>query len=380
MRTRIIQSIADVSAADWNRLNPSGNPFLLHAFLLALEHSGSASAETGWHPCHIVCESDDGEVAGALPLYLKTNPNGEFVFDYAWAGAYQRAGLAYYPKLVAAVPFTPATGPRLLMAENDDAIGATLLQEACDLADRSSASSVHMLFPDAASLALANNAGMLLRKDCQFHWHNRAYQSFDDFLATFTAVKRKKAKRERRKVADAGIVFRALHGHELTTEHWDQIIPLYSTTFLRRGREPYLNKAFFLEISETMPDSLVVFAGYQGEELVGVAICFRSDTHLYGRYWGANAFVDSLHFETCYYQGIDYCIQHRLQVFEPGTQGEHKISRGFVPQETWSAHWLSHPQFAAAVDDYLGQERQHIERYMTALDDHVPYKRYDGEQ
>lgn len=381
MRTRIIQSIADVAAADWNRLVQSGNPFVQHEFLHALEQSGAAAAETGWYPCHALCESEDGALIGALPLYLKTNPYGEFVFDYAWAGAYQRAGLAYYPKLVSAVPFTPATGPRLLLAADaDPAIAHLLLQAARELADRNGASSLHLLFPDRATLDFARDSQMLVRKDCQFHWHNRGYRDFADFLTTFTAVKRKKAKRERRRVAEAGIEFRTLTGSALTEADWEAIMPLYAATFLRRGREPYLNKAFFIQLCESMPDNVIVFAGYRGTELAGVAICFRSDTHLYGRYWGADSFVDSLHFETCYYQGIDYCIRHGLEVFEPGTQGEHKISRGFVPETTWSAHWLSHPQFAAAVDDYLDVERRHVEQYMDALDQHVPYKRDGGKE
>ncbi|NND54417.1 MAG: GNAT family N-acetyltransferase, partial [Gammaproteobacteria bacterium] len=295
------------------------------------------------------------------------------------AGAYQRAGLAYYPKLVAAVPFTPATGPRILLADGADAtVSHLLLHEARELAGRNEASSLHVLFPDRDSLDAVREDQLLLRKDCQFHWHNRDYADFDAFLATFTSVKRKKARRERRRIREAGIQFRTLTGHDLTDALWDEIMPLYAATFLRRGREPYLNRDFFTRICAAAPDSVVVFAGYQESKLVGVAICFRSDTHLYGRYWGADAFVDSLHFETCYYQGIDYCIQQGLQVFEPGTQGEHKVSRGFVPAETWSAHWLSHPEFAAAIDNYLDQERRHIDRYMDVLDEHVPYKRDTG--
>jgi predicted N-acyltransferase len=276
---------------------------------------------------------------------------------------------------VSAVPFTPATGPRFLAkADSDPVIASLLLQEGQELAARNGASSLHILFPDADSQSNARQSDLLMRKDCQFHWHNRGYKDFDDFLHTFTASKRKKARRERRRITEAGIEFQTLTGSQMDEALWDEIMPLYAATFLRRGREPYLNREFFLRVSETMPDNLVVFAGYRQEQLVGVAICFRSDTHLYGRYWGANEFVDSLHFETCYYQGIDYCIANDLKVFEPGTQGEHKISRGFVPEETWSAHWLSHPQFAAAIDDYLNSERQHVDGYIDELGEHVPYK------
>lgn len=376
MRTRVIESLDHVSAASWNRLLDDTNPFVRHEFLAGLEATGCASAETGWHPCHIVCEAADGELLGALPLYLKTNPYGEFVFDYAWAGAYQRAGLAYYPKLVAAVPFTPAAGPRLLTHPDHDRapLMAELLQRATRFAGETGASSLHLLFPRAQDREALESNGLLLRKDCQFHWHNKGYQSFDDFLATFTAAKRKKTRRERRRIREAGVHFEVKTGAELTTADWNEIIVPYSNTFLMRGREPYLRQEFFEHICATLPDNVVVFMAYQEAALVGVSICFRSATALYGRYWGSNRFVDSLHFETCYYQGIDYCIREGIELFEPGTQGEHKIARGFVPTATWSAHWLSHPQFAAAVDDYLERERAHVDDYMDVLGDHVPYK------
>jgi len=380
MRTRVVQSINELCAADWNALlhNQADYPFLKHEFLQALEDSGCVSDKTGWYPLHAVCEAENGDLLGALPLYLKTNSYGEFVFDFAWAGAYQRAGLSYYPKLVSAVPFTPATGPRFLTAaDSDPVVASLLLQESQELAARNSASSLHILFADSLSQDIARQSDMLMRKDCQFHWNNRGYGDFADFLDTFTAVKRKKVRRERRRVSEAGIEFQTLTGAQMDDQLWNSIMPLYAGTFLRRGRDPYLNREFFIQVSRTMPDNLVIFAGYRQDQLAGVAICFRSDTHLYGRYWGANDFVDSLHFETCYYQGIDYCIENGLQVFEPGTQGEHKISRGFVPVETWSAHWLSHPQFSAAIDEHLDTERRHVERYMDVLGEHVPYKRGD---
>lgn len=357
---------------------PDQNPFVRHEFLLALEDSGCASPATGWHPCHLLCEDDQGLLIGVMPLYLKTNPYGEFVFDFAWANAYSRAGLGYYPKLVSAVPFTPATGPRLLAKNGDPtriaALQQCLLRAARELAHANGASSLHLLFPDATALTAATTAGMLVRKDCQFHWHNRGYTDFADFLGGFTAVKRKKTQRERRRVREAGIEFSARDGNELNAADWDAIMPLYADTFLRRGREPYLNRDFFQRICQSMPASVVVFCGADAAGLTAVAICFRSPTTLYGRYWGASRFVDSLHFETCYYQGIEYCIQQGLQSFEPGTQGEHKLSRGFVPEPTWSAHWLSHPQFAAAVDDYLARERAHVDEYINVLGEHIPYK------
>ena len=376
MRTAVRSSISAIGSEAWSNLQTHGNPFVQFEFLDALERTDCVSTATGWYPCHVICEANDGTLLGVMPIYLKTNSYGEFVFDFAWAGAYQQAGLPYYPKLVSAVPFTPATGPRMLLSAEASTgeVSAALLGSALQLVEKAEASSLHMLFPDEASRASLQKEGFLLRKDCQFHWHNRGYTNFDDFLDTFTASKRKKTRRERRRVREAGITFRILSGEEIQSADWDAIMPLYESTFLRRGRQPYLNKAFFLDITKSSPQSVVVFAGYCDKELVGVAICFRSETTLYGRYWGTSRYVDSLHFEACYYQGIDYCIEHGLDVFEPGTQGEHKIARGFVPIETWSAHWLSHPQFAAAVDDYLSQERKHVERYIEVLGEHIPYK------
>jgi predicted N-acyltransferase len=377
MEIRVRESISAIKPDAWNHLLGDKNPFLRHEFLLALEESGAATRETGWSPCHLACESDTGELLGALPLYLKNNSYGEFVFDFSWAAAYDQAGLNYYPKLVSAVPFTPVTGPRLLVKPGTpDAsnIRNSLIAGALNLATETEVSSFHVLFPDQDASETLQQAGLLLRKDCQFHWHNRDYTDFEDFLGGFTSSKRKKTRRERRRIREHGVRFETRHGGELDERDWAEIMPLYRTTFTRRGREPYLGVDFFLRLSATLPENLVVFMGYEGAELVAAAICFRSDTALYGRYWAASRFIDSLHFETCYYQGIDYCIEQGLQVYEPGTQGEHKISRGFIPVETWSAHWLSHPQFAAAVDEYLERERTHIESYIDAVGMHVPYK------
>jgi predicted N-acyltransferase len=380
MRIRVGESISAIQAQAWNALVSDSNPFIRHEYLLALENSGCAVADNGWLPCPLLCESDTGELLGALPLYLKNHSHGEFVFDFSWANAYHQAGLDYYPKLVSAVPFTPATGPRLLLkpeVAEPEKVKDALLTGAIQLAKDNAASSLHILFPQQAEAELQQKHGMLLRKDCQFHWQNADYTDFDDFLATFSSAKRKKTRRERRRIAEHGIRFETRQGHELDRSDWELIMPLYNATFLRRGREPYLNQDFFEQVAQSMPENLVVFLGYEDLELVACAICFRSDDTLYGRYWGANRFIDSLHFETCYYQGIDYCIEHGLQSFEPGTQGEHKISRGFVPAETWSTHWLSQPQFAAAIEDYLQRERAHINEYIDSVWEHVPYRSKD---
>jgi hypothetical protein len=375
--TEILDNIQDVAAGEWNALPGTGQPFLRHEFLEALETSGCVSPATGWYPQHLLLRAADGRLIGAMPLYRKTNSFGEFVFDWAWADAYRRAGLRYFPKLVSAVPFTPASGSRVLAApdQNHETITAQLVDAARGLAAKSAASSLHVLFPSLAETSALRRCGLMIRKDCQFHWHNRGYASFDEFLGEFTAEKRKKARRERRRVAEAGIRFRLVPGQDMTDDLWQKVMPLYASSFWRRGREPYLNEKFFRTVAARLPEHLLVIVALLADEPVAVAICFRSSDTLYGRYWGSAGEYHSLHFETCYYQGIEYCIAQGLQRFEPGTQGEHKISRGFAPTEVWSAHWLSHRQFAAAVDDYLEKEREHIDLYIEATGAHVPYRR-----
>ena len=310
-----------------------------------------------------------------MPLFIKYDSHGEFVFDWGWADAYERGGRNYYPKLVAAIPFTPATGQRLLLREGLETGAATLLLDAArSTALEIGASSVHVLFPTEPERQTLERAGFLARKGCQFHWTNGGYQNFDEFLAGFSADKRKKAKRERRRVAEAGIVFEHLRGDEPTAADWDAIMQFYSRTFWRRGREPYLNRDFFARVAATMPSNLVIVLARQQGVPIAAAICFRSRTTLYGRYWGSSADFHSLHFETCYYQGIDYCIRERLDRFEPGTQGEHKIARGFVPQSTWSCHWLRDREFHRAVGAFLARETPHVDAYMDELGEHVPYR------
>jgi hypothetical protein len=376
VQIRFHDHIEDIPRSEWNRLAHASQPFLRHEFLAALESSGCVGAATGWLPQILAARDASGALLGAMPLYRKTDSWGEFVFDWAWADAYRRAGLRYFPKLVAAVPFTPAAGPRFLCAPEaaPDEVIAAMLAGALDLARETAASSLHVLFPDSAQAHELAERGLLLRKDCQFHWHNRDYATFDDFLEDFTAEKRKKARRERRRVAEAGITFRTLTGDEIDERLWADIMPLYGSSFWRRGREPYLNESFFRTVARNLPASLVVVLALARGAPVAVAILFRSDDTLYGRYWGTSGQYHSLHFETCYHQGIEYCIANGLKRFEPGTQGEHKIARGFVPAEVWSAHWLSHPGFAAAVGQYLGRERSHIDEYMDVVRDHVPFR------
>jgi predicted N-acyltransferase len=379
LKVTVHDSIAAIPAGAWDALVGADYPFLTHAFLDLAERTGSVSPDAGWSPRHLVLR--DGEtIRAAMPLYEKTHSWGEFVFDWAWARAYEQAGFDYYPKLVSAVPFTPAPSTRLLRADAADDEAATLLIEAAtELAEESGCSSFHILFPDDSEMPALEQAGLLIRKDCQFHWHNRDYDTFDDFLATFTSAKRKKARRDRRRVTEQGIRFRRLRGNEIDPESWSQVYSLIARTFMLRGSLPYFNQAFFEGLSERLPENVLVIVAEHEGRVIAAAVFYESDTTLYGRYWGSDGHYDALHFETCYYQGIDYCIETGKQCFEPGTQGEHKVARGFVPVTTWSAHWLAHPEFASAIERYLDEEGRHVKRYMDTIDTRTPYKS-GGEQ
>ena len=306
MRITVHDSIDDLPAGDWNRL-VGDYPFLRHEFLAALEHSGCTVAKTGWQPLHLGCTDAAGRLVGALPLYLKSHSYGEFVFDWAWADAYQRHGHAYYPKLVSAAPFSPVAGPRLLVSADADhaAVSSALMEKTRELAREYRASSIHCLFPEEAELETWNKAGFLTRRDCQFHWHDRDYRDFEHFLEGFTADKRKKVHRERRRIAEAGIRMQACTGGELDGRLMDALYRFYAATYAKRGRPSYLNRGFFDELKRSMPESLVVIFAFLDEEPVAAAICLRSKTTLYGRHWGSEQDFHSLHFETCYYQGIE---------------------------------------------------------------------------
>ncbi|MGB5351991.1 MAG: GNAT family N-acetyltransferase [Woeseia sp.] len=379
MRVISIDSLEKVAAAEWNRLVHADYPFLRHEFLHAAETSDSVCEATGWQPCHLLLRSSDNELVAAMPLYEKSHSWGEFVFDWAWANAYQQAGFDYYPKLVSAVPFTPAGSPRVLCGEQDPGpAAAALLDAAIALAKNRSMSSLHLQFPSAKELPALERAGLKLRKDCQFHWHNPGYRNFDEFIARFSSRKRKKARQDRKRVQNQGISFRWLQGADLDDATLHTVYRLISITFMQRGSLPYLTEAFFRQIRRTMPDQLLVVLAEMEGRAIAAAVFYVGKNRLYGRYWGSDAYYDALHFETCYYQGIEYCIQHGLQFFEPGTQGEHKISRGFVPVTTWSAHWLAHDAFFDAIGRYLDEEQRHIDQYIHAVDEHSPYRRTPG--
>ena len=379
---RVLSSIAQVDAASWNALVGDGAPFLCHEFLLAMEESGCAVPRTGWTARHLIVDDALGRAAGALPLFLKGHSRGEFVFDFSWANAYAQHGLPYYPKLLSAVPFTPVRGPRLLIAPDADAKAMTrlLIATVMDYARSERLSSWHVLFPTDETAEALKAAGLILRRDCQFHWYNQGYDSFDAFLATFTAEKRKKAKRERRRVAEAGIEFDTLHGGDMDDALWDAVYPFYADTFYRHGHEPYLNLDFFKRIAASMPERLMLKMARMGSEPIAVAIFFVGSDALFGRYWGAGGNFHSLHFEACYYQGIEYCIERKLQRFEPGTQGEHKVPRGFVPTMMSSAHFVADPRFAAAIRDFAAREARSVDRYAAEVQSHVPYHRAPDEE
>jgi predicted N-acyltransferase len=379
LAVRSLASIDEVAAGDWNALaEPCGVPFLRHEFLAALEHAGCVGEATGWRPRHVLARRGT-RVVGALPLYEKTHSWGEFVFDFGWAQAYSRHGLQYYPKLVAATPFTPATAPRLLVApgEDPDTVRAALLAGARDLLRSTGASSLHVQFAADADADWLQQRGLLGRIDCQFHWENRGYADFEAFLGTFTADKRKKAKRERRRVFESGIAFEWRAGGELSAQDWRAVHRLHADTFRRHGHEPYLNLAFFTEVARTLPGQPRVLLARRGGAIVATAIFFRGADTLYGRYWGADGDHHSLHFEACYHQGIEYCIGAGLRRFEPGTQGEHKLARGFAPALTRSAHEIAEPRFAQAIARFLDEERLAVRAYAREAGQHVPFRRSD---
>ncbi|MCP5340330.1 MAG: GNAT family N-acetyltransferase [Steroidobacteraceae bacterium] len=375
LRVEVVRSVAQVPAAGWNALAGSTNPFVRHEFLAALEQTGCIGPGTGWEACLVTLHDDAGLAAGA-PAWIKSHSYGEFVFDFSWAQAYARVGQPYYPKLVVAAPFTPATGPRLLVRPDlDRALIAPLLQRTlADLATDNQLSSVHVLFPDEHDRDLLQRDGWLMRRDCQFHWTNHGYADFDAFLAGFTADKRKKAKRERRRVAELGISFETQLGSEIAPQDLARVWDLHRDTFLRHGHEPYLTREFFDQACRTCGDALLFKLARRNGRIVATAIFFIGGDTLYGRYWGASADFHSLHFETCYHQGIEFCIERGLRRFEPGTQGEHKVSRGFEPTLTWSSHYITDPRFRAAIGDYLRREAASVDDYAAAVRAHIPYR------
>jgi predicted N-acyltransferase len=365
---RVVEDLATVPAREWNAL-AGASPLLRHEFFSALHESGCASTRTGWAPRFLTLW--DGErLCGALPLYLKSHSYGEYVFDWAWADAYERSGLAYYPKLLAAIPFSPVSGARLLAA--DRAARDRLVRAALELARE--VSSLHVLFPPESEAHELAAAGLMLRRGVQFHWSNPGYASFEEFLATLTHDKRKKIRQERRKVREAGVTMRRKTGPEITPADWEFFVRCYALTYRAHRSTPYLNLAFFTRLGDALPDNVLLVLAERGGRPIAAALDLYSPEALYGRYWGAVEHVPCLHFEACYYQGLEFCIERGIPAFEGGAQGEHKLARGFLPAPTWSAHWLRHPQFADAVEKFLARESKGVERYIDELVEHSPFR------
>ena len=367
---RFCQGMAEIPAAGWDRLT-GGQATLRHAFLHALEASGCASRGTGWQPHHLTLWKDS-QLAGALPLYLKTHSYGEYVFDWSWADAHERLGLPYYPKLLCAVPFSPVPGPRLLAESHE--IKRALIERVKALAQQSGLSSFHCLFPIEADSRALREAGLLRRRGYQFHWNNPGYARFEDFLETLTRDKRKKIRQERRKLRDAGLRFEVRQGKAIQEADWDFFYRCYVHTYRAHRSTPYLNLDFFHRLAASLPEHLLLITGYQNGEPIASAFNLIDpvNSRLYGRYWGAMKFVPGLHFETCYYQGMEYCIDQGLRVFEGGAQGEHKLARGFMPVVTDSWHWLADRRIGQAVSDFLSREGYAVESYLGEMEG--PYR------
>jgi len=377
---RLHGDLADIGAARWNALVHAStgrlHPALRYEYLDAFHASGSASRATGWEPGYLTLWRGDALVAAA-PLYKKFHSWGEYVFDWAWAEAYERNGLRYYPKLLVAIPFTPVGAPKLLAvdAEARTALARALLHHAV----RSGLSSLHVLFTDAEETALLDNAGLMVRRNVQFHWHNPGWAGFDDYLASLAQPKRKKIRAERRQVAAAGVTFEKLTGADITPEHWKFFHRCYSNTYFEHNSRPYLNIGFFERLGATMGEQVLLVIGSRNGRPVAAALNLFDADSLYGRYWGALEHIPCMHFEACYYQAIEFCIDHGIRHFEGGAQGEHKLARGFLPMEMRSAHWLGERNFADAVERYLERESQGIERYIDELEAHTPFRAEGGD-
>jgi predicted N-acyltransferase len=372
LEVRIAASVGEQSDAAWDGLTDGANPFVSHAFLSALEDSGSVGGHSGWQPAPLLINNGIGELAAALPAYVKAHSQGEYVFDHSWADAWHRAGGHYYPKLQIAAPFTPATGPRIL--SQDAALALPLLRAAEQLCVVQGLSSAHATFIEPDQLALFEEAGWLIRSDIQFHWKNRNYTCFDDFLAELSSAKRKNLRKERA-AAQAGIEIRALRGSEISEAHWDAFWHFYQDTGARKWGQPYLTRKAFSLLGERMADRILLVLAYsEGTPFAG-ALNFIGGDALYGRYWGALADKPFLHFELCYYQAIDAAIAMGLKRVEAGAQGGHKLARGYEPVQTWSAHYIVNEGFRAAIADFLKRERAGVAQDQLHLGEHTPFRK-----
>ncbi len=372
---RQTSNLAQVDKTEWDQLDITGNPFLKYDFLNGLERYKCLEGH-GWEPGHLLVTAGD-KLLGAMPLYIRDNSHGEFVFDWAWADAFERAGGRYYPKLVSAIPFTPVCGPRILinrsLGKGRD-IKALIIKTVTELAERARVSSFHCLFAEDNDQQVMADNGLLLRKTCQFHWHNRDYRDFDDFLQGMTSKRRKQIKRERNTIRKEDIEILRLRGADISEEHWAVFYGYYCNTFLRRWGSPRMTLDFFHHLSMAMPENTLLILAKQGKDYVAGAFAMLSDTTLYGRHWGCDRYLANLHFELCYYQTIDYCLENRLKSVDAGVQGEHKLYRGFEPFLAMSGHWIRHAGFRNAIDNFLEQESAQMNAYIRTLEAHLPFK------
>jgi predicted N-acyltransferase len=350
------------------------DPFVCHEFLLALEQSGAVSTETGWQPNHLLV-FEQQELIAAMPLYLKNHSRGEYVFDQQWADAYHQSGMDYYPKWVNSIPYTPCQGQRILIKQEIDnqTIITLCLDHIKQLSELNNISSFHSLFPTPEQTKYIQQQ-LHIRLGVQFQWFNKNYRDFDDYLHAFTSRQRKKIKKERRIISDQGITFLRLTGSEISEQQWQVFFTFYEITYLKRGQAAYLNADFFIQLAQTMPEQLLLVLAIKDNTYVGAALSFIGSNTLYGRYWGCYEEYNNLHFETCYYQGLEYCLEHQLQRFDSGAQGEHKISRGFEPITTYSAHWIQNPQFSKLIANFLQREEVLIQQYKIDCLQYLPFK------
>ena len=379
MKVNVSHSLSEIDESHWDSLGDPGYPFTRHAFLYGLEKHDCLEP-FGWHPVYFSIQQDETLIA-ALPCYIKTNSYGELVFDHAWSQAYQRSGLDYYPKLVTAIPYTPATGERFLINQtivSDEAARQELrlqLSSAATLfCQQHKLSSWHILFADQSVLRGLKSRDIMLRSDIQFHWQNHQYTDFDHFLASLSSRKRKNIRKERIAAHQHGLEIKMREGHELDAKEWSKVHELYAGIYYRKYGTATLSQAFFQHLGDSLGDRVLVVSASEANDIVATSVFFRSDSRLYGRVWGCEGYARDLHFECCYYQGIDYCIANQLEWFDPGAQGEHKLSRGFLPRKTWSGHWIAEPEFRTAIAGFLRQENQHINDYQTQLMQHSPYR------
>jgi len=375
-KTKFLSSIQAIANTEWNTVCGTDYPFIRHEFLSALEQSSAVNAATGWTPNHLVVY-DKNVLIAVMPGYLKAHSYGEFVFDFQWAEAYQRYGLPYYPKYISAIPFSPVTGPRLCVRAGYDAaaISKIIAEHIKQYVEENKLSSWHLLFPEHSVAEQFSAQGFPIRKAVHFQWLNKNYRQFNDFINRFSSRKRKNLRKERKKVIDQGITLRRIEGRDISDEQWDRFYHFYQMTYLKRsGHGGYLDKIFFQLLGKNIPEHLLMVLAYKDTEIIAGALNLKDSTTLYGRYWGCYQEYDFLHFETCYYQGIEYCIEKKLQRFDPGVQGEHKIQRGFEPAYTYSNHWIADEKFREAIAQFLLREEKHIALYKKQAEQLLPFK------